>query len=63
MAATAQTGTSQTGREYHVSVHGDDANEGSQEKPLRTISAAAQLAQPGDIITVHSGVYRESVQP
>jgi hypothetical protein len=50
-------------REFHVSVQGDDANDGSPAKPLKTISAAARLAQPGDVITVHAGVYRERVTP
>lgn len=50
-------------REYHVSVRGDDQQEGSAAKPLRTISAAARLARPGDIITVHEGVYRERISP
>ncbi len=49
--------------EYHVSASGDDANDGSAAQPLRTISAAAQRAQPGDVITVHEGVYRERDQP
>lgn len=49
--------------EYHVSVDGDDANDGSSSRMLRTISAAAALAQPGDTITVHEGVYRERVTP
>ncbi len=52
-----------TSREYHVSVHGDDANDGSPASMLRTISAAALRAQPGDVITVHEGVYRERVAP
>jgi alpha-N-arabinofuranosidase len=51
------------GREYHVSVQGDDASDGSAAHPLRTISAAARLAQSGDTITVHEGVYRERVNP
>ena len=34
---------------------------GPRRKPLRTIAAAAQVAQPGDVITVHEGVYRERV--
>jgi alpha-N-arabinofuranosidase len=51
----------QTG--YHVSIRGDDANDGSAAKPLRTISAAAERAEPGDEITVHEGVYRERVSP
>jgi hypothetical protein len=52
-----------SGREYHVSVRGDDAGDGSAARPLRTISAAARLAQPGDVITVHEGVYRERINP
>lgn len=50
-------------REIHVSVSGDDANNGSPAKPYKTISAAARAAYPGDTITVHSGVYRERVNP
>jgi hypothetical protein len=49
--------------EYHVSTSGNDNNDGSPAKPLKTISAAARLAQPGDVITVHSGTYRERVTP
>jgi hypothetical protein len=48
---------------FHVSVMGNDNNSGSKSRPLRTISAAARLAQPGDIITVHQGVYRERIDP
>jgi alpha-N-arabinofuranosidase len=50
-------------KELHVSVNGDDQNKGSASKPFRTISAAAQVAQPGDVITVHAGVYRERIAP
>jgi hypothetical protein len=50
-------------REFHVSVSGDDGNAGSAAEPLQTISAAARLAQPGDVITVHEGTYRERVTP
>ncbi len=51
------------GVELHVSMQGSDANDGSEAKPLRTISAAARAAQPGDVITVHAGVYRERITP
>lgn len=51
------------GTEYHVSPKGDDANIGSLAHPFKTISAAAQVAMPGDIITVHEGVYREQITP
>ena len=49
--------------EYHVSTSGNDANAGTREKPFRTIQAAANIAESGDIITVHEGVYRERVNP
>jgi len=50
-------------REYHVSVSGSDSQQGVEAKPMRTISAAARLAQAGDAITVHEGVYRERINP
>ena len=50
-------------KEFHVSVKGDDQNKGSASKPCRTVSAAARAAQPGDVITVHQGVYRERIAP
>ena len=49
--------------EYHVSSTGFDGTPGSDAKPFRTISAAAAVAEPGDSITVHEGVYRERVNP
>jgi hypothetical protein len=50
-------------KEYHVSVKGNDSNNGSALKPLKTISAAVNYAYPGDTITVHEGTYREWVNP
>ena len=50
-------------REYHVSPSGSDAGEGTQASPFRTINYAAQVALPGDTVTVHNGVYREWVNP
>jgi hypothetical protein len=50
-------------REYHVSVNGNDANNGSASNPFRTISAAVRVAFPGDTITVHAGTYREWINP
>ncbi|MFN7937865.1 MAG: right-handed parallel beta-helix repeat-containing protein [Bryobacteraceae bacterium] len=51
------------GAEIHVSVTGSDDGDGSPGRPLRTISAAARLAQAGDTVTVHEGTYRERVTP
>lgn len=50
-------------KEFHVSVNGNDNNAGSSDKPFRTISKAANVAMPGDVITVHAGVYREQITP
>jgi alpha-N-arabinofuranosidase len=49
--------------DFHVAPNGNDANPGTQAAPLRTIQRAANLAQPGDVITVHEGVYRERISP
>ncbi|WP_346854543.1 right-handed parallel beta-helix repeat-containing protein [uncultured Draconibacterium sp.] len=49
--------------EYFVSKSGSDTNEGSSGSPFLTINKAAELAMPGDIITVSEGVYRERVNP
>ena len=48
---------------YHVAISGDDCNAGTTDAPFRTIQHAAELAQPGDTITVHRGTYREQVNP
>ena len=49
--------------EFHVASSGKDSNAGTLDAPLRTIQRAADLAQPGDTITVHEGVYRERITP
>jgi alpha-N-arabinofuranosidase len=49
--------------EFHVAVEGSDDNSGTMKAPFHTIQHAADLAQPGDIITVHKGIYRERVSP
>jgi alpha-N-arabinofuranosidase len=50
-------------RTFHVSISGSDANSGTEAAPFRTIQHAADLAQPGDVIRVHAGIYRERVSP
>jgi alpha-N-arabinofuranosidase len=51
------------GTEFQVATNGNDSNPGTRESPFRTIQHAADLAQPGDVITVHQGVYRERINP
>ncbi|MEE8452875.1 MAG: right-handed parallel beta-helix repeat-containing protein [Thermoguttaceae bacterium] len=50
-------------REIHVSQTGSDSGSGSRDRPYLTINRAASVAQPGDIVTVHGGTYRECVKP
>jgi alpha-N-arabinofuranosidase len=57
LAAAAHAAT------YHVSTGGNDANPGTSAAPFRTIQHAADVAQPGDVVFVHSGIYRERVNP
>ncbi len=49
--------------EYHVSKSGNNSNSGTKDAPFLTISKAAKVACPTDIITVHEGTYRECVRP
>ena len=49
--------------EHHVSLTGHGGNPGTQAKPFKRISSAAEVAQPGDVVTVHEGIYRERVNP
>ncbi len=49
--------------EYFVSSSACSGGNGTPERPFRTISAAAETAMPGDIITVMPGTYREEVVP
>ena len=51
------------GTEFHVASNGSDFNSGTVDLPFRTIQKAAGLAQPGDTVTVHEGVYRERIDP
>ena len=55
-----------TQRTLHVSAAAAShvgAHNGGADTPFATISAAAAVAQPGDTILVHEGVYREQVSP
>ncbi|MEI6713658.1 MAG: right-handed parallel beta-helix repeat-containing protein [Verrucomicrobiota bacterium] len=49
--------------DIYVAVDGSDSNIGSKKAPLRTIQAAADKAQPGDVVLVGPGIYRERVSP
>ncbi|MCR5178375.1 MAG: right-handed parallel beta-helix repeat-containing protein [Lachnospiraceae bacterium] len=48
---------------YYVDCSTKKGGDGSREKPFKTISQAAALAEPGDEVIVRPGVYRENVDP
>ncbi|MBS3820892.1 MAG: right-handed parallel beta-helix repeat-containing protein [Phycisphaerae bacterium] len=53
-------------RTWHVAQHhpgASDDSPGTPQAPLRSISAVAALAGPGDTVLIHEGVYRERVAP
>ena len=57
------SGCGPQGSEFYVSGTGNDSNTGSAQEPFKTISAAAAIAQPGDAVIVHGGIYRERINP
>jgi len=51
---------------YHVAQNhpfAADSNEGSADKPFKTIGKAAEVLKAGEKVIVHSGIYYEFVQP
>jgi hypothetical protein len=51
---------------YYVdgnAANADDSGPGTQQRPFRTISAAAKALQPGERAVIASGTYRECVRP
>jgi hypothetical protein len=46
---------------YWVSSNGSDSNNGTQNSPFKTISHAAEVVNPGDLVYVNAGNYPERV--
>ena len=60
-ADAASPSSNVVGRVYHVSPTGDDAADGSEAKPWRTIQKAAITVTAGDTVMIAAGVYNERV--
>ncbi|MDP2949182.1 MAG: right-handed parallel beta-helix repeat-containing protein [Chloroflexota bacterium] len=60
-SGTAAATSSVGGRTFYVASDGDDAAEGSAERPWRTIQHAADVAVAGDTVVVRQGTYQERV--
>lgn len=63
LISTLFAGFSAMAADIHVSPAGNNDNDGTIGKPLKTISAAAEKVMPGDTVVVHAGMYRERVDP
>lgn len=63
LAVVTTLSLSAQSRTLYVAPQGNDAGQGTRMAPFRTIQHAADAAQPGDVILVHAGVYRERVNP
>ncbi|MGW4609191.1 discoidin domain-containing protein [Streptomyces sp. NPDC004532] len=63
LPAASPAHAADSSRIIHVAKNGNDNNPGTQAAPYLTINHAAQVAQPGDTVMVHAGLYRETVKP
>ncbi len=65
LAAAALRCETAPAAEFHVAqtAKASDDNAGTAEAPFQSVSHAAKIARPGDTVTVHAGIYRESVRP
>lgn len=53
-------------RVYHVAQEdpvASDDNPGTEARPFKTINRAAEVLQPGEMVLIHAGVYRECICP
>lgn len=50
-------------KDIYVSKDGNDSNSGTQESPYLTISKAASVALPGDVVYIKEGTYEETLSP
>ncbi|NQT52978.1 right-handed parallel beta-helix repeat-containing protein [bacterium] len=71
LACASGTAAEDAGRVLYVSPAGNDAwsgtvpapNAAATDGPFRTLGKAAQVAEPGDVVFIREGVYREVLRP
>ena len=58
-------GAAKQGETYYVaqSTNASDDNDGSFERPWRTLKKAGEMAKAGDVVNIRSGVYNECLSP
>ncbi|WP_412067932.1 NosD domain-containing protein [Rubrivirga sp. IMCC43871] len=62
-AATVFSPTGATLFVDRASPAASDRGPGTEARPFRTISRAAEAVRPGDAVVIRAGVYRESIRP
>ncbi|GAA4230281.1 hypothetical protein GCM10022291_00030 [Postechiella marina] len=50
-------------KDIYVAKNGNDSNSGTIESPYLTLSKAASIALPGDIVYIREGTYEETLSP
>ena len=50
-------------RTFYAAANGDDHNPGTRQQPFRTIGRAVPMLQPGDMLYIRQGEYREYLSP
>ena len=48
---------------WYVSPDGDDSAPGTADQPWATIAQANARLQPGDVVVLQAGEYRETIRP
>lgn len=60
-ALEVRSGALQTPEIYYVALNGNDSNPGTLAEPLKTVTKAVSLAQPGTVIYLRGGDYAENI--
>lgn len=60
LALTISTGSA-TAASLYVATNGSDSNNGTLSRPFKSISRAASVARPGDVVHVRAGTYSGKV--
>src|SRR5690349_4837625 len=47
---------------YYVATNGNDGANGSLATPFKTLTKAASVTRPGDVVEVRGGVYMQTAQ-
>jgi hypothetical protein len=50
-------------KDYYIAPYGNDKNLGTYNYPWRTITKANLQLQPGDVVYIRQGYYRETIEP